>query len=94
VLPGGKVVVPGTTYLAGSGVLTDACVNQLLTWREVSLAEAIDMASVRPRQLLGLPACSLEPGSAVDVMLFDWKPDGEFRITGMLTTSATGQYNR
>jgi N-acetylglucosamine-6-phosphate deacetylase len=93
VLPGGKVVVPGTTYLAGSGVLTDACVNQILAWGEVSLVEAIDMASVRPRQLLGLPECKLEPGSACDVMLFNWEPGRDFRITGMLTTGATGQYN-
>jgi N-acetylglucosamine-6-phosphate deacetylase len=78
VLPGGKVVVPGTAYLAGSGVFTDACVSQLLQWGDVSLHDAIDMASVRPRQLLGLP----ESG---DLMLFDWQPGSPLLCRQVLT---------
>ena len=50
ILPGGKIVVPGTSYLAGSGVFTDACLTQALAHTGVSLREAIDMASVQPRQ--------------------------------------------
>jgi N-acetylglucosamine-6-phosphate deacetylase len=85
VLPSGKVVVPGTTYLAGSGVLTDACIGQLLAWGEVGLGDVIDMASLRPRQLLGLPATPLEPGSVADLALFDWQPGKAFSVSGILT---------
>jgi N-acetylglucosamine-6-phosphate deacetylase len=74
VLPGGKVVVPGTPFLAGSGVFTDTCVAMAVQMAGVSLADAIDMASVRPRELLGLrPA---EP----PMMLFDWEPGGELVV--------------
>lgn len=72
VLPGGKVVVPGTPFLAGSGVLTDECVAKTVTMAGVSLAEAIDMAGARPRELLGLPALRLEVGAPANLMLFDW----------------------
>jgi N-acetylglucosamine-6-phosphate deacetylase len=59
VQPGGKVVVPGTPFLAGSGVFTDTCVAGAIRMAGVSLAEAIDMASVRPRELLGLRPAGL-----------------------------------
>jgi N-acetylglucosamine-6-phosphate deacetylase len=85
VLPSGKVVVPGTTYLAGSGVLTDACVAQLLTWGEAGLGDVMDMASLRPRQLLRLPAATLEAGSRLDLLLFNWQPGKAFCVTGILT---------
>jgi N-acetylglucosamine-6-phosphate deacetylase len=79
VLPGGKVVVPGTSYLAGSGAFTDLCVGNAVRYAGVSLAEAVDMASARPRELLGLPPQCLEAGAAADLVLFDW--DGvEFRV--------------
>jgi N-acetylglucosamine-6-phosphate deacetylase len=88
VLPSGKVVVPGTTFLAGSGVFTDACVAQLLRWGEASLRDAIDMASAQPRRLLGLPVSPLVPGATIDLMLFDRGPgDDDFRIRIVLTGS-------
>jgi N-acetylglucosamine-6-phosphate deacetylase len=71
VQPGGKVVVPGTSYLAGSGVFTDACVGWAILHGGVSLRDAIAMASVRPRELLGLP------GELTDLMLFEYEPSGE-----------------
>ncbi len=49
ILPTGKIIVPDTPYLAGSWAFTDLCVGNLLRFSEVSLAEAIDMASVQPR---------------------------------------------
>ena len=56
-------------------------------WREagVTLADAVDMAGARPRQLLGLPPWRLEVGQPADLMLFDWEPGGEFRVTGMVS---------
>ena len=55
VLPEGKIVVPGTSYLAGSWAFTDTCVANAIRLGGVSLRDAIDMASARPRELLGLP---------------------------------------
>jgi N-acetylglucosamine-6-phosphate deacetylase len=72
VLPGGKIVVPGTPFLAGSGVFTDACVGTAVRAAGVSLADAVDMASVRPRQLLGLPVPRIEPGAEAELVVFDW----------------------
>ena len=71
---GGRVIVPGTPFLAGSGVFTDTCVGTVMRQAGVSLAGAIAMASANPRQLFGLPAWELKPGNAGKFMLFDWKP--------------------
>jgi N-acetylglucosamine-6-phosphate deacetylase len=76
VQPGGKVVVVGTPFLAGSGVFTDVCVDNAIRMAGVSLRDAIDMASARPRELLGLPAWKLEAGAEMPLMLFDWEPGG------------------
>ncbi len=84
VLKGGKVVVPGTSFLGGSGVLTDTCLRTLLSLGEVGLADAIDMATVRPRELLNLPALRLERGMAADVILFEYGPDKPFELTETL----------
>jgi N-acetylglucosamine-6-phosphate deacetylase len=80
VLPSGRIVVPGTPFLAGSGVFTDACVGNLLALGEVSLADALDMAGARPRQLLGLEARPLQVGAVADLVLFDWQPGGAFHV--------------
>ncbi len=76
----GRVGVAGTPYLAGSGVFTDRCVGTVLKHTDVSLADAIDMASARPRELLGLEPRTLEPGSVADLILFNWEPAGEFTL--------------
>lgn len=81
VLPDGKVVVPGTPFLAGSGVFTDHCISHLLGVTDVSLAEAIEMASVRPRQLFGLPVPEVKAGTAMDqLILFRWKRGEPFQF--------------
>ena len=78
VLPSGNVVTPGTSYLAGSGVFTDTCVGWAARHAGVSLRDAVDMASARPRELLGLP------NELTDLVLFDYEPGGEFRVTGVV----------
>ena len=80
VLPGGKVVVPGTPYLAGSGVFTDTCVGTLVRQAGVTLADAVDMASVRPRELVGQRVPRLEVGEIADLVVFDWEPGGDIRV--------------
>jgi N-acetylglucosamine-6-phosphate deacetylase len=76
VLSEGKVVVPGTSYLAGSWAFTDVGVGNAIAFAGISLAEAVDMAGARPRELLGLPPRRLEPGFPADFWLFDWSEDG------------------
>ncbi len=80
VQPGGEIVVPGTTFLAGSGAFTDLCVGKVIEMAGVSLADAIDMASARPRELFGLPPRRLEAGHAAQFMLFDWQPGGGIAV--------------
>jgi N-acetylglucosamine-6-phosphate deacetylase len=80
ILPSGKVVVAGTPYLAGSGHFTDLCVANVVRYSGVSLKDAIEMASIRPRQLLGLPVSRLEAGSTANLVLFDWETGGELMV--------------
>jgi N-acetylglucosamine-6-phosphate deacetylase len=80
VLADGRVVVPGTPFLAGSGVFTETCVASLLSLGEASLSEVFTMASNRPRKLLGLEPRALQPGDVADLILFDWKPGKVFEL--------------
>lgn len=84
VLAGGKIVVPGTPYLAGSGAFTDMCVSNVMRFAQISLAEAIDMASAQPRRLLGLPPRGLEVGQPAELMLFEWEPGGEIAVSEVI----------
>jgi N-acetylglucosamine-6-phosphate deacetylase len=77
-----KIVVPGTSYLAGSWAFTDHCLATVLALNEISLADAVEMATARPRQLLGLPPRDVQPGEPADLMLFDWQPGADFRLRG------------
>jgi N-acetylglucosamine-6-phosphate deacetylase len=88
VLPTGRIVVPGTTFLAGSGVFTDACVAHLLSLGSITLADAVDMAGARPRQLLGLEARTLEVGAPGDLVLFDWRPGGALNVRATVIAGA------
>jgi len=80
VVPEGKIVVPGTAYLAGSWAFVDRCVENVLRLGETSLSDTLDMAGARPRALLGMPARSLEAGQPADVILFDWSSGGEWQL--------------
>jgi len=79
VLSEGKIVVADSGFLAGSWSFTDHCIGQVVRDGGVSLREAIDMASLRPRQLLGLPKNRLEAAQPADLVLFDWDHDTGFR---------------
>jgi N-acetylglucosamine-6-phosphate deacetylase len=76
-----RVVVPGTSYLAGSAAFTDTCVALVQRFAGVGLAEAIEMASARPRELLGLPIPTLEAGQPADLVFFRHGPGAEFEVT-------------
>lgn len=84
ILPQGKIVVSDSGYLAGSWNFTDQCVAHVITFAGVDLHDAIDMASTRAREILGLPPRRLEPNQPADLVLFDWEVGGEFRVKAML----------
>jgi N-acetylglucosamine-6-phosphate deacetylase len=88
ILPEGKIVVADSCYLGGSWAFTDRCVGNLMSFAGVSLRDAIDMASARPRQLLGLPVPRLDVGEPADIVLFDWQKGGEFRVLATLVGGA------
>jgi N-acetylglucosamine-6-phosphate deacetylase len=87
VLPEGKIVVPGTPYLAGSWVFLDRCVGNIRRFAGVSVRDAVDMASIRPRELLGLPLCRMQPGDRADLVLFDWEGGGDWRVSAVISAS-------
>jgi N-acetylglucosamine-6-phosphate deacetylase len=78
--PEGKIVVPGTNYLAGSWALTDHCVRTLLRLNELAPADVLDLAGARPRELLGLPPRRMEAGEPADFVLYDGQGEGDFRL--------------
>jgi N-acetylglucosamine-6-phosphate deacetylase len=86
VVPEGKVVVPGTKYLAGSWAFTDLCVGNVMRFAGVGLRDAFDMAGARPRELLGLPPCRLQPGDPAELVLFDWHEGGEVRVATVVAS--------
>ena len=73
---GGRVGLTGTPYLAGGGVFLDACVAGAVRLGGLTVEEAVTAASVRPRDLLGLPVPTLEIGERADLVLFDLSSDG------------------
>jgi N-acetylglucosamine-6-phosphate deacetylase len=78
--PAGKIVMPGTEYLAGAAVFLDTCVGHVLNLGLADMASAVDMAAVRPRELLGLPVPRMDVGEPADLVLFDWQPGRELNV--------------
>jgi N-acetylglucosamine-6-phosphate deacetylase len=77
--PAGKIVMPGTEFLAGSAVFLDACVGHVLNLGLADVKDAVAMAAVRPRELLGLPVPKIEPGEPADLVFFDWQPGTDLK---------------
>jgi N-acetylglucosamine-6-phosphate deacetylase len=85
ILDNGSIIVRNSGFLAGSWHFTDDCVATFLQMTGTDLATGIDMASRRPRELLGLPRAELEVGSNTDLLLFDWAEGGRFKVRQLLT---------
>jgi N-acetylglucosamine-6-phosphate deacetylase len=89
VLPDRRVVIAGSELLAGAAVFLDTCCAHVLNRKLAALSDVIAMASIRPRELLGLPAPAIAPGQQADIVAFDWQPGTEFKIkTQMCRTPA------
>jgi N-acetylglucosamine-6-phosphate deacetylase len=72
VLPSGKLVPAGQPdILAGASLPIHVCVANAMRFGGVSLTAAIDMASTRPAELIGLANHRLEVGAAANLVLFD-----------------------
>ncbi|MFO0811425.1 MAG: N-acetylglucosamine-6-phosphate deacetylase [Gemmataceae bacterium] len=65
--PAGKIVVPGTGFLAGSAVFLNRCVAHAISGGFATPADAIGMAAERPRELLGLPVPRIAAGEIADI---------------------------
>lgn len=83
ILPDGRLVVAGQDQLlAGASLPIGVGVANLVRMAGLAPAQALDLASLQPARLLGLPTVRLEPGSPADLVLFTWKRDP---VTGQLT---------
>jgi N-acetylglucosamine-6-phosphate deacetylase len=72
VLATGKLVPAGQPdILAGASQPIHVCVANVMRFADVDLAAAIEMASIRPAQLIGLPATGIEAGAPANLVLFD-----------------------
>jgi N-acetylglucosamine-6-phosphate deacetylase len=71
-LEGGRLVVAGQSqYLAGAALPIGVCVANVMRFAGVDLATAIEMASIRPAELIGESPAGLHRGSPADLVLFD-----------------------
>jgi len=72
VLPSGKLVPAGQPdILAGASLPIHVCVANIMRYAGVSLATAVDMASVWPAKLIGLDHPGLKIGAPANLVLFD-----------------------
>src|SRR5262245_17193551 len=72
VLPSGKLVQAGQSdILAGASLAIHVCVANVMRFAGLDLAAAIDMASLRPAQLIGLEHPGLEVGAPANLFPFD-----------------------
>jgi N-acetylglucosamine-6-phosphate deacetylase len=87
-LPGGRLNLYGTPYLAGSASSLPECIATVVRVGAASLPDAIRMASSNPARLLGLDGlhsrASVRSGSMADLTLFQFDA-----ASGELTIEAT-----
>lgn len=67
----GRVVIPNSPYLAGSGHFLDYCIGTALKMEEWEPSEIIKAASSIPREILGLQPRQISKGHRADLVL--WK---------------------
>lgn len=72
VLPTGKIVLAGTPYLAGAGMLLDYCLANAIVATDLTLAQITASASAIPARALGLEGARghIRIGYSADLTLF------------------------
>jgi N-acetylglucosamine-6-phosphate deacetylase len=95
ILPDGRLVIAGQDQLlAGASLPIGVGVANVMRFAGVDLATAIAMATKHPAELLGLPAGTLRPGDAADLVLVRLQTDasaGTARDLEICATIADGQ---
>lgn len=91
VTEGRRVCLPGTPYLAGSALEMHDAVGKTVAYSDVTLDDALQMASTNPADLLGLAdrIGSIAIGQAADLVLFDW--DEELKMMAVAATIISGR---
>lgn len=84
----GKVCLPGTTFLAGSGVTLEKCVGNAIAWAGVSVADAVRMVTENPTRLLGRHPRVLVKGGSANLILFTWR-DGQMELNDAVVRGKT-----
>jgi N-acetylglucosamine-6-phosphate deacetylase len=88
VLESGQLLPAGSPdILAGASLPIDLCIANVMRFAGVDLRQAVEMASTRPAELIGLPHPGLEIGAAANLVLFDLPQSA----TGPLHVRATYQ---
>ncbi len=71
ILEDGRLVIAGQRQLlAGAALPMTVALPNVMRFAQLSLPQAIDMASIRPARLIGIPPARLEVGSRADLILF------------------------
>ncbi|MFC4120433.1 N-acetylglucosamine-6-phosphate deacetylase [Nonomuraea zeae] len=65
----GRVTLPGTELLAGSGSSLIECLAWAVTHTEVTLGTAVRLATANPARLLGCDRGRIEPGAPADLIV-------------------------
>lgn len=80
--PQGKIeVVGGRGILAGSALTMPVGIANAMRFADLSLSEAVSLATTRPAALLGLPDVSVATGNRADLTLFYLDPaSGDLQI--------------
>jgi N-acetylglucosamine-6-phosphate deacetylase len=72
ILDDGRLVIAGQRQLlAGASRPLGHGVANVMRFAGVGLREAIEMAAVRPAELLGRPVCRFRPGDPADLVVFE-----------------------
>lgn len=83
--PQGRIEVVGSGGLLAGSVLTmPGAIANTMRFAGVTLAQAVELATVRPAALLGLPDVTVAPGRRADLVLFNFDPPA-----GKITVVAT-----
>lgn len=96
VTPERRVNLPGTPYLAGSVLEMNNAVAMTVAFAGVSLAEALDMATLNPARLLGLESSigRIAVGCQADLLRLEWNPERATLSASPISDSAgTGAPN-
>jgi N-acetylglucosamine-6-phosphate deacetylase len=69
----GRLGMAGTPYLAGAALPLSACVARAISLAGLTLAQALDLATVQPARFMKGRG-QLAVGMPADLLCFDWRP--------------------